>query len=448
MTQPLFLQIEGKSLSCSCGHTHHIHTQKTLVGNNLLPRLPQLLREIAPANKVLLIFDENTYRAAGSTVEQILKREQFEVIPVLLRKNPGLFYLEPDEEARAQIGEYLYQNPDILMAVGSGVINDLVKFVAHRVSLPFLSVATAPSMDGYPSPGAPMMVSGYKVTYQATPPRAILADLDVLTQAPMPLIHAGLLDLLGKVIANADWIMRKTLWEEDFCDAIWQMTRENLQSVVAEAENLSLRKPEAIYALTVALLNSGFGMDMIGDSRPASGAEHLIAHYLEIMALHRSIDPSLHGLRVGTATVLMHRIYRRFLEEMSDLPWDRKTSSGEKLETVKTAFGPLFPLVQETVRKKLDMVVPPIIKERQVQKQLKEAVAEKLSVLTNPLEVLKKAQAPEHLVSLGFPKTMIREAFLFARFLRERATILDLLDQIGLLEEYVDWVLKENQGTR
>jgi hypothetical protein len=140
----------------------------------------------------------------------------------------------------------------------------------------------------------------------------------------------------------------------------------------------------------------------------------------------------------------MHRIYRRFLEEMSDLPWDRKTSSGEKLETVKTAFGPLFPLVQETVRKKLDMVVPPIIKERQVQKQLKEAVAEKLSVLTNPLEVLKKAQAPEHLVSLGFPKTMIREAFLFARFLRERATILDLLDQIGLLEEYVDWVLKEN----
>jgi glycerol-1-phosphate dehydrogenase [NAD(P)+] len=189
-------------------------------------------------------------------------------------------------------------------------------------------------------------------------------------------------------------------------------------------------------------------MDMIGDSRPASGAEHLIAHYLEIMALHRSIDPSLHGLRVGTATVLMHRIYRRFLEEMSDLPWDRKTSSGEKLETVKTAFGPLFPLVQETVRKKLDMVAPPIIKERQVQKQLKEAVAEKLSVLTNPLEVLKKAQAPEHLVSLGFPKTMIREAFLFARFLRERATILDLLDQIGLLEEYVDWVLKENQGTR
>ncbi len=395
--------------------------------------------------KVLLIFDENTYQAAGSAVEHELHRENFEVIPCLLQKRPELFYLEPDEEARGQIGEYLHQDPGVLIAIGSGVINDLTKFIAHRVSLPFVVVATAPSMDGYSSPGAPMMVSGYKVTYSAMPPRVILADLRILSQAPMPLIHAGFLDLLGKVIANADWTMRKILWHEDFCDFIWQMTRENLLATANEAEHLPARDPKAVYELSLALLNSGFSMDMIGDSRPASGAEHLIAHYLEIMALHRGMNPSLHGLRVGTATVLMHKIYQRFLEEMPLLNWDGQTPSPEeKLEALKENFGPLFPLVEETARKKLSITIPGAMKEKGFQETLKEAIQEKLFTIPEPLETLRKAQAPESLSALGFPPKMIRDALLFARFLRERATILDLLDQVGALEEYVSWVLGEN----
>lgn len=437
-----FFQIEGKSFPCSCGRTHHIHTEKTILGNNVLPQLPHILREMS-FRKVLLVFDENTYQAAGDNVERELKQGGFAVIPCLLHKKQELFYLEPDEDARGQIGEHLHQEPEILIAIGSGVINDLVKFIAHRVSLPFVVVATAPSMDGYSSPGAPMMVSGYKVTYSATPPRVILADLDILSRAPMPLIHAGFLDLLGKVIANADWVMRRLLFQEDFCDAIWDMTKENLFRTVKEAENLPQRDHQAIYELSLALLNSGFSMDMIGDSRPASGAEHLIAHYLEIMALHRGMNPSLHGLRVGTATVLMHRIYRRFLQEMPMFNWDRKLNPREKLETLKLHFGPLFPLVEDTARKKLAITMPEIIKEKPFQEKLRGAIEEKLFAIPDPLTVLQKAQAPQCLEALGFPSPMIRDALLFARFLRERATILDLLDQAGMLEEYVDWVLQK-----
>ncbi|MEN3185639.1 MAG: sn-glycerol-1-phosphate dehydrogenase [Atribacterota bacterium] len=442
MNNSPFLQIEGKSLPCSCGCTHHIHTEKTLLGNEVLPQIPRILREMG-FRKTLMVFDENTYQAAGIYVEEELKRGNFEVIPCLLPKKKELFYLEPDEEARGQIGEHLRQEPEVLVAVGSGVINDLVKFVAHRVGLPFVVVATAPSMDGYSSPGAPMMVSGYKVTYSATPPRVIFADLAILSQAPMPLIHAGLLDLLGKAIANADWVMRRLLFQEDFCEAIWETTRENLLRVAEKAEKLSQRDYQAIYELSLALLHSGFSMDMIGDSRPASGAEHLIAHYLEIMALHRGMNPSLHGLRVGTATALMHRIYTRFLQEMPTFSWNQKPNFQEKMEILKMSFGPLFPLVAETARKKLTITVPERLKEKSFQATFSAAIEEKLSVLPDPQTVLQKAQAPQSLEALGFPHHMVREALLLSRFLRERATILDLLDQMGMLEEYVDWVFQE-----
>ncbi|MCX7667704.1 MAG: iron-containing alcohol dehydrogenase, partial [Atribacterota bacterium] len=203
------------------------------------------------------------------------------------------------------------------------------------------------------------------------------------------------------------------------------------------------RDPQAIYELSLGLLNSGFSMDMVGDSRPASGAEHLVAHYLEIMALHRGINPSLHGLRVGTATVLMHRIYQRFLQEIPFFNWHGKSNPQAKLEAVKRYFGPLFPLVEETARKKLAITLPEIVKEKPFQEKLRSAIEEKLFVIPDPLTVLQKAQAPQNLEDLGFPSQMIREALLLARFLRERATILDLLDQVGMLEEYTNWVFQQ-----
>lgn len=443
--QSLFFQKERTSFLCRCGQRHHTHTQKTIVGEGILSQLPRIIKEMELGKKALLVFDENTYQAAGKEVETILQENQLEAVPCLLQKKPNLSYLEPDEEARGQIGDFLRQNPDFLIAIGSGVINDLTKFVAHRVSLPFLVIATAPSMDGYSSPGAPMMVGGYKVTYSATPPQAIFMDLGILSQAPFDLIQAGLLDLLGKVTANADWMMRHILWQEDFCQNIWQITKKNLLSVAQEAENLPQRDRRAIYELSIALLNSGFAMDMVGDSRPASGAEHLVAHHLEIMALHRGIHPSLHGLRVGTATVLVQRMYQRFVTEIPLLFEKCYSPSPErKLEVVKTHFGPLFPFVEEVTRKKLITTIPEKVREEKFQEDLKRALQEPIDFLPNLEEIIQKTQAPGSLTHLGFSRKMVQEAFLFARFLRERTTLLDLLDQAGVLEEYVNWALNKN----
>ena len=441
MPDKLFFFAEATTFPCKCGKIHHIPTKKTMLGKEVLPRIPQTLSELNLGKKLLLLFDNNTYEAAGKETERILKKASFEVVPVLLEKPPELKYLEPDEKARERIGSFLFHKPDFILAVGSGVINDLAKFVAHRTQIPYAVVATAPSMDGYSSPGAPMLVGGYKITYDATPPCAIFMDLEILSQAPLPLIQSGFSDLVGKITANADWVMRNILQEEYFCEYTWELVKGALEILREKAEKIGEREEEAIYALAVALLNSGFSMTMVGDSRPASGAEHLVAHHLEMMALHRRMDPSLHGLRVGGATVIIKKMYDRFIQELKEIDWEKSKNHSfrSQEEELKIHFGPLFPFIEKDAKEKLkwDKEEIKVADSAFLSQQLQD----KLSVIPDPASLLQRAQAPQTLKELGFSEKMIREALLFSRFIRKRVTILDLLGKAGLLEEYIDYVL-------
>ncbi len=427
----------GRVFQCPCGKTHRVRIQKVLLGEDVLSRIPCVLKELNLRGKALVLFDEVTYRAAGEEVVRVLARASFSPIPGLLEKDERFPFLEPDEQARSQIGEYLFQQPNFIVAVGSGVINDLAKFVAHRAQIPYVAVATAPSMDGYVSPGAPMLVGGYKVTYDATPPLVLFADIEILSSAPLPLIQAGFADLVGKITANADWELRRILFGEDFCDPLWKNTASFLKELTSCAEDIVRRDKKAVTVLMRALIQSGLGMEMIGDSRPASGGEHLVAHYLEVMALQRGLHPSLHGLRVGAATCVVWKLFRLFFDKGG-----RQDASGDRFswDALKIHFGPLFPFVEESARKKYNLGWPDVDPSL-----FKEAVEEKLS-LFDPFELQKRAGIPETLEVLGFPREMVRDAFLWARFLRDRVTLLDLLAHCGVLEEFLDEALEGATG--
>lgn len=425
----------GTAFRCSCGRTHRIRTKRILLGEDILPRIPYILQELNLRGKALILCDETTYEVAGKEIVRIL-RASFSPILCVLKRDERLPFLEPDEQARSQVGMHLFEQPDFLVAVGSGVINDLAKFVAHRVQLPYVAVATAPSMDGYVSPGAPMLVGGYKVTYDATPPLVLFADTEILASAPLPLIQAGFADLVGKVTANADWELRRILFGEDFCDPLWESTTSFLKDLASCAEGIARREKEAIIVLTRALIQSGLGMEVIGDSRPASGSEHLVAHYLEMMALHKGLHPSLHGLRVGAASCIVWKLFQLFLH--GDMArWRRTSSSYLSWDDLRAHFGPLFPYVREEIQEKCNLRWP------EVHPGLfQEAIEKKLS-LFNPLELLARAGIPVRFQDLGFPEKMVWDAFLWARFLRKRVTLLDLLAYYGILEALLDQSLRE-----
>ncbi|MGQ9621853.1 MAG: sn-glycerol-1-phosphate dehydrogenase [Candidatus Caldatribacteriaceae bacterium] len=427
----------GKTFECTCGKTHRVRTQRILVGEDILSQVPKVLEEFNVQGKALVLFDENTYKAAGEEVEHVLQKRGFLVIPGLLSKEGNAPLLEPDERARSQIGEYLFYQPNFIVAVGGGVINDLAKFVASRVRLPYVAVATAPSMDGYVSPGAPMLVAGYKITYDATPPLVCFVDLKVVSSAPLPLLWAGFADLLGKITANADWVLRHVVWGEDFCEFLWEHTASFLKALDAQAEGIPKRNKEAVALLSHALLFSGLGMDMIGDSRPASGAEHLIAHYLEIMALQRGMHPSLHGLRVGAATAIVWHLYRMLFERGEEI-FAHPPKDTESLDKVKVQFGPLFPFVEQEIQKKKHLPWPNL-----PLSLVREATEGKIFLLPNPLTTLQRAGIPPDFEALGLPLPLVKEACLFARFIRSRITVLDLLARFGLLEEFVEEALKK-----
>ena len=84
MPDKLFFFAEATTFPCKCGKIHHIPTKKTMLGKEVLPRIPQTLSELNLGKKLLLLFDNNTYEAAGKETERILKKASFEVVPVLL----------------------------------------------------------------------------------------------------------------------------------------------------------------------------------------------------------------------------------------------------------------------------------------------------------------------------------------------------------------------------
>jgi len=441
--EKLFYFKTSTVIPCRCGKTHHILTRKTVVDHSLLDRLPSELNHFELGKKCVIVFDENTYKAAGEKTEHILRQAGFEIIPILLEHSSNTEYLEPDEDARQQVETGLRKQPDFMVAVGSGVINDLVKFVAHQAQIPYIVVGTAASMDGYPSLGAPMLVEGYKITFPTTPPLAIFLDLDILCQEPLLLLQSGFSDLIGKVTANSDWVLRHFLQEEYICDYSWEMVRGALQILWESADQIPQRNPEAIKALTIALLNSGFSMALVGDSRPASGAEHLVAHYLEMVRLSQGGKTSLHGLRVGAATLLIQKMYRRFLQEMNDIDWDKiATSSPSPIdkEILEKQFGPLYPFVEKEATSKI--AAPLFISNNRKQPHffstLFQAISEKLYAIPDVEQSLKRSKTPSTFEELGFDRALVKNAFLYSRFVRKRITILDFLDEAGLLEKYVE----------
>ncbi len=201
--------------------------------------------------------------------------------------------------------------PDVTpIAVGSGVITDIVRYASHAADREFISVPTAASMDGYSSSVAAMQVDGVKVTYPARAPRAIYADPRVLGAAPSVLTSAGIGDLLGKVTAGVDWLAAHLLYGERYDEQIAAGTRRAMMLTVRNVPALMAGDPAAQRELLDGLIQSGINIARFGNSRPASGLEHHASHFWDLLAAHGKHEHASHGLQVGYATGFGMRIQR------------------------------------------------------------------------------------------------------------------------------------------
>ena len=310
-----------KGIECECGKFHTCDIDYVYIEKNAISRLTEICEKYS---SVLLVADENTFAAAGAKTLAALSDKNIEKIIFT-----GAKVLVPNEEAIDAVTNKL-DGIDIIVGIGSGVIQDLCKYVSFYNKLPYIIVATAPSMDGYASDGAAMITSGMKVTYKAGLPRAIIADTEVLCNAPIEMIKAGYGDIIGKFSALNDWKLSKCINDEYFCDYIYNLTDEQIDKTLKLASGILKRNEESIKTLMEALVIIGILMSFATSSRPASGSEHHLSHFFEITGIVDNTEYFPHGIDVAYSTLITTQIREKLLKEK--FPSKIYRSTREELE--------------------------------------------------------------------------------------------------------------------
>jgi len=295
---------------CSCGKEHKMTTEACFIERGVLLKINTYLEQYDLRGYSVAIYDENTYRATSGMHPNVTK----EII--LDPQN-----LHADNHGVDLAMEQIPEACDYLIAVGSGTVHDITRYCAYTKGIPFVSCPTAASVDGFCSSVAAMTWEGFKKTFTAVAPKIVVADLNVISKAPMFLTKSGFGDMIGKFIALADWKIAHTLTGEYFCPIIHDITLNATQAVIESAESIKNGDIIAYEKLTYGLLMSGLAMQLLGNSRCASGAEHHISHLIEMQPDELNLkSDALHGEKVGVGTLLAAAEYHA-IKNNSSIRW-------------------------------------------------------------------------------------------------------------------------------
>lgn len=310
-----------RKCSCEMGE-HSAPLEKAVIEQGAILQLPKVLKDY---NDIYIVADETTYRVLGKQAEELLlaagKRVRTHILTGIVLPNAQnigdvLIHLY-DPKADSDIFKYS-PKPDFILGVGSGVINDICRLVSYRVGLPYGIAGTAPSMDGYASAGSPILFDGSKATIKCTTPKYIIADLDIMKDAPFPMLLSGIGDMFGKYTGLLDWELARDYNGDYFCDEIANEVLEATDRCLKNGYELKDRSPKCIGNIIEGFLVTGLGMAFTGNSRPASGSEHIIAHAWELESVEKGEKPNLHGMEVCEGTLIVAHMYRLLYEETDD----------------------------------------------------------------------------------------------------------------------------------
>ena len=385
LTAPLH-ELTNVDFQCDCSRRHTIKIGAIEIGSGVSSRTAELAAPYLENGPALVVCDAHTYEILGKKVHE-------QLVNAGLKADLFIFpdkHLHPDAFA---LGRLLIEASDeekgyaLLIAVGSGTLNDTTRMISGRLGLPYFIVCTAPSMDGYAGNSSPIVCRGSKISFYSHYADAIIADTAIMAQAPAWMLAAGLGDVMGKYVALADWKLAETVNGEYRCELISQFMANAVEKCAASAEAAARRDEDAIASMTDALLRAGMAMGLANVTRPASGCEHHMTHYCDIDLISRGLDYPLHGNTVGICTLAMLRFY-----DMAR----------------KDGLTSLYTPQAEEIREMIERIGGP----------------------TSPLEI-------------GVDKDLFRRAMLNAKDLRPQYSMLRHVANAGLLEKYTDIVMKE-----
>ena len=431
-------------------------TKAFVSGTDVYQRIPGLLMDEFGSRRIFLIADENTLRVVGADFERELCAAGTEIagrhiFPAEPRLHGDYCHIET-------LVRKIAETPDVKncvpVAVGAGTINDLVKRAAFELSLPYLCVPTAASVDGFTSYGAAILKDDFKQTLPCDAPLSVVADTGVLSRAPAWLSSSGFADLAGKITAGADWIIADTVADlgakgfQRIEPTAWGMVQHGLYDYLARSVSAAQGDEDALGALFEALSITGFSMQYLKDSRPVSGAEHLFAHVWEMNDLSVNGNPVTHGHKVAFGTLAMTAFLEILFADLKGpppLPGEyRRPSPEERAMQVKSAFAHAFKagspglegIVEASMKKYPNTQNDKYFRDgiRDKWKDLRENVLEQLMPYADLKAVFVKAGCPVLPSEINLTRNDVIACARLAQMIRNRYTGLDLAWDLGCFE--------------
>lgn len=413
---------------CSCGKEHHIEVKEILIEEGAINKLEEEMSEGFLKNYIspLLLCDTNICSVVEEKMEDIFDRCQ---VLVLEAED-----LHADDHAVEIVENNMEEDIDLILAVGSGTIHDISRYVAFRYKIPFISVPTAASVDGFVSTVAAMTWKGIKKTIPAAAPMCVYADTDIFAHAPKRLTASGVSDLMGKYICLTDWKIASLLTGEYYCEQVVSMEEKALRTVKNCLRAIAAGEEECCEKLMWALILSGLAMQMVGTSRPASCAEHHMSHLWEMEVINGPLD-ALHGEKVSVGTVLVLREYKRIARAIREGKCTVKPYESQDKEILDATFGKkgLLDRIQEENAEQLLKEVDPA----RLESCLPEIadIIEQLPDEEDMIHLLDKAGCKTSVRDIGLGEETVPLSLRLAPYVRRRLSFLHVSKMLDIRGE-------------
>jgi glycerol-1-phosphate dehydrogenase [NAD(P)+] len=436
-------QLLGTAFGCECGKTHSLPVRKFVYDSTAIEQLPEIVHDCADTTssmRVAVVADARTWEVCGQRVLAALRRTHGDAAELIVADGEHGTPICDDATFQALLTRLRDTGAGIVVAVGSGVVNDLCKWTSFELGMPYVVVATAASMNGYAAANVAATVAGVKTLIEARPPLAVVAEPEVIAGAPQEMISAGFGDTIAKYQSNSDWRMNHLLLGEYYCDFCAGIVADLEPLYLARPEGIKERDASAVGGLFAALFWSGVAMTLVGTSAPASGGEHLLSHTLDMIAMARGHRHDLHGRQVGVGTLVSAALYERILAiespKLRALPPvidERFWGTGPVVEAVARQY--------EAKKAGLDAV-----RRRLTQRGAWDQLRNRLTGLPRPPQTIRNwleraggATSPE---AIGCSKEQLREAALHMHEIRKRFTVVDLAWMVGVLPDSLDEIVQ------
>ena len=432
-----------KTFTCDCGKEHTSALAAAEISEGAIAKLPDYMKKFN-WQKPYLICDKITYDIAGKKVEETLAAAGYKFTTHIITHTAF------DEATLGEITVFDEHDTDVIFGVGTGAINDMCRYYAYKVYKPYACIATAAPMDGFASANSSLLVNNMKMTYEVAMPKFIVGDVDILKNAPDKMIAAGLGDLIGKYTCLCDWKLSKVINNEHYCDTIVTMVENNISTVLAGADKAKDRDPKVIGDIMTGLVLTGVCMGMYGNSRPASGCEHHLSHFWEMWFEQRGLRAVPHGIQVGVGCTLILMLTEALRAKKIDFNKAREFAKAydenQWKKEIETVYGPAANgIIEMEAKAKKNETTGHLARIDSIEKNWNEILKllNELPSSEKVAEILKSLNSSSKPEEIGVDKDLLKQTLKYAKETRARYSILQLIWDLGLLDECIDDVVNK-----